>query len=90
MTASPSTATPSPSQGQALAAFDEALKSSDECFILHGGAGTGKTRMIAWLVALAAKAERSVALLTPTGRAASAERANRAGRVDDSLPNLCV
>jgi len=49
---SPSAVAPSPSQKQALLAFSQALESSNECFILRGGAGTGKSRMIAWLVAL--------------------------------------
>lgn len=70
MTTPPTTAKPSPGQELALAEFAKALASSNECFILQGGAGTGKTRMIQWLVARATDAGRSVALLAPTGRAA--------------------
>jgi len=70
VTTSPTTAKPSPGQDLALAELAKALASSNECFILQGGAGTGKTRMIEWLVALATDAGRSVALLAPTGRAA--------------------
>src|SRR5205823_5029902 len=38
--------------------------------VLTGGPGTGKSRTVATLVALAEKAGRSVALAAPTGRAA--------------------
>jgi len=61
---------PSPDQEKALASFAQALASPHECFILKGSAGTGKTRMIEWLAAIATDAGRSVALLAPTGRAA--------------------
>ncbi len=56
--------------------LDEAQRSAVECAlragvsVLTGGPGTGKSRTVAALVALAERAGRSVALAAPTGRAA--------------------
>lgn len=51
-----------------LSAVEAALR--EGVSVLTGGPGTGKSRTVAALVALAGKAGRSVALAAPTGRAA--------------------
>jgi exodeoxyribonuclease V alpha subunit len=72
------TATPVkvPARSKALAALDETQQSAvlsaleGGVTVLTGGPGTGKSRTVVTLVALAEAAGKSVALAAPTGRAA--------------------
>jgi hypothetical protein len=58
------------SQQAALAAVREFLSGNSACFILKGSAGTGKTTLIASLMANLSEARRICLPLAPTGRAA--------------------
>ncbi len=56
-------------QVQALNRFSNFLESGNSCFILSGGAGTGKTTLIRAFCETLEKREQRFFLLTPTGRA---------------------
>lgn len=56
-------------QEQALRAFSAFLESGKGCFILSGGAGTGKTTLIRAFCEVLDKRQKRFLLLSPTGRA---------------------
>lgn len=56
-------------QAQALRAFSAFLENGKSCFILSGGAGTGKTTLIRAFCETIEKRDKRFLLLCPTGRA---------------------
>lgn len=58
------------SQKNAIAEIESFLESSDNCFILKGYAGTGKTFLIEGLIRCFHEIGRQVVVMAPTGRAA--------------------
>ena len=58
------------SQKNAIAEIESFLESTDNCFILKGYAGTGKTFLIEGLIRCFNKIGRQVVVMAPTGRAA--------------------
>lgn len=56
-------------QEQALSRFSNFLESRKSCFILTGGAGTGKTTLIRAFCEVLEKRKKRFLLLSPTGRA---------------------
>lgn len=60
------------SQHEALQSFQQFEKANhpNKCFILQGYAGTGKTTLVAHLVATYRKERKKIKLMAPTGRAA--------------------
>ena len=64
--------TPTGQQLEVFALLEKFLRSSngDECFMLKGYAGTGKTTLISALVKVLPRINRRSVLLAPTGRAA--------------------
>jgi ATP-dependent exoDNAse (exonuclease V) alpha subunit len=62
--------TPTSSQVAALDEIDEFIASDEDCFVLTGSAGTGKTSLLASLLKRLRANGTSYELLAPTGRAA--------------------
>jgi len=58
------------SQQQAISAIDAFLAVTAPVFILRGGAGTGKTTLIAHIIGMLKQRSRLVECIAPTGRAA--------------------
>ena len=61
--------TPTPQQQQAIDAIMEFVRGDNDCFILRGSAGTGKTTLIAHLLFLLQQQKVVFHVLAPTGRA---------------------
>lgn len=57
-------------QQEAIERISSFIAGSGHCFILKGGAGTGKTSLIASLIKKLSNSQHSLHLLAPTGRAA--------------------
>lgn len=64
--------TPTPQQYEVFGLLQKFLKADngDECFMLRGYAGTGKTTLISALVKVLPRINRKSVLMAPTGRAA--------------------
>ncbi len=59
-----------PQQEQAFQALQRFVASDDDCFVLQGSAGTGKSTLIATLIAYLKTLNKEMKLMAPTGRAA--------------------
>lgn len=59
-----------PQQEQAFTAVQAFLTGDDDCFVLQGSAGTGKSTLISTLVAHLKELNKEIKLMAPTGRAA--------------------
>lgn len=59
-----------PQQQQAFAAVQAFLAGDDDCFVLQGSAGTGKSTLISTIVAHLKELNKEIKLMAPTGRAA--------------------
>ena len=59
-----------PQQQQAFTAVQAFLASDDDCFVLQGSAGTGKSTLISTIVKHLKELNKEIKLMAPTGRAA--------------------
>ena len=56
-----------PQQQQAFAAVQAFLAGDDDCFVLQGSAGTGKSTLISTIVAHLKELNKEIKLMAPTG-----------------------
>lgn len=59
-----------PQQQHAFEALQDFIASDDDCFVLQGSAGTGKSTLISTLIAYLKTLNKELKLMAPTGRAA--------------------